>query len=381
MCISATLSRGLGNLICKNNFQLFAQRFYVLVRAEVHLMGEEMKRIAVLSALAFALSGCVGNPDFDLRVKDSEYGSAVFRVASIMANVKCELWEAANSVQELPSFRNDTDLKPRDSDRPEPGREFNLQNIFSAVAYVGEMSITLDATEKAGTTPSANFFGWGSEAHPLSVTAEASLSEVGHRESTTYHSVDFERLVKGNDVPAAFPPRAPCRTGTELSGPLKIREILQAGLVASDMNDLSVWPGNVSNPGAKGSGVEDKYSAGQIHAVIDFTTVSSVSGGPTWSLRHFEGPGKGLLSASRVAKHQLIFTFIPICIREKHQRITTTATLPYEYKPKLPRGAPRWANYLPPCGTPSAAENKAAALGRAHNVNILERSRELRILQ
>lgn len=109
MCFSATLSRGLGNLICKNNFQLFAQRFYVLVCAEVHLMGEEMKRIAVLSALAFALSGCVGNPDFDIRVKDSEYGSAVFRVASIMANVKCELWEAANSVQELPSFRNDTD--------------------------------------------------------------------------------------------------------------------------------------------------------------------------------------------------------------------------------------------------------------------------------
>ncbi len=338
-----------------------------------------MMRVALLSAISLTLSGCVGNPDFDLRVKDSEYGSAVFRIASIMANVKCELWEAANSEQELPSFHNDTDLRRRETEQAEPDRVFNLKNIFSTIAYVGEMSITLDATERSGVSPSAHFFGWGSDARPLSVDAEASLSGVGHRESTTYHSVDFERLVQGEDVPAAKPPAAPCRTGTELSGPLKIVEILQAGLVASDMNDISVWPGNASNPGAGKGGVGDRYSAGQIHAVVDFTTVSSISGGPTWSLRHFEGPGKGLLNASRVAKHQLIFTFIPICIRNKYQRIK--ATLPHEYEPKLPRGSPRWANYLPPCGTARAAETRAVALGRAHDVNVMERSRELRILQ
>ncbi len=156
-----------------------------------------MMRVALLSAISLTLSGCVGNPDFDLRVKDSEYGSAVFRIASIMANVKCELWEAANSEQELPSFHNDTDLRRRETEQAEPDRVFNLKNIFSTIAYVGEMSITLDATERSGVSPSAHFFGWGSDARPLSVDAEASLSGVGHRESTTYHSVDFERLVQG----------------------------------------------------------------------------------------------------------------------------------------------------------------------------------------
>ncbi|PDT46673.1 hypothetical protein CO661_17375 [Sinorhizobium fredii] len=167
-----------------------------------------------MAALGLSLTSCAGNPELDLTAKHSEYGSTVFRVASIMANVKCELWDAANSRKELPSFENDTDLPLRDLNKPEPGREFNLRNIFSAVAYVGEMSITLDATERTGTSPSTNFFGSGSQAHPLSVSADASINSAGHRESTTYHSVDFERLVEGPDVPVADPPGAPCRRGS-----------------------------------------------------------------------------------------------------------------------------------------------------------------------
>ncbi|WP_143565699.1 hypothetical protein [Sinorhizobium fredii] len=144
------------------------------------------------------------------------------------------------------------------------------------------------------------------------------------------------------------------------------------------MNDISVWPKNASNPGAGDQGVGGKYSAGQIHAVIDFTTSANISGGPTWSLTNYEGPGKNLLSATRVAKHQLIFTFIPICIRNKHRQVT--AVPPFQYSPELPHGTPRWANFLPSCSSSKAALTKANALQSAHDVNVQERSREIRIL-
>ncbi len=330
-----------------------------------------MKRIIISSVTAFGLASCNTVPPFELAVSEKTYGAPITRVASIMANLKCELWTAANDREAMPQFENDISLEREKHSVPEPDRVFNLQNIFAAIEYVGEIELTIDAEQTTGSSPSLSFPGLGSDANPLTIGVNASVSEKGHRANTTYHSVDFERLVEGKEQRAAKAPSLPCGRGTELGGHLGIKENLKMGIVASSMNDLSVWPKNASNPGAgTDTGVESKYTVGQIHASIDFTTTTSVSGGPNWELTHFEGPNsnEGLFNHKRQALNQVTFTFLPICIRGKFTGTKTKAG--WQYTPPLPQGTPGWANYLPPCNS-IGIQQRAAALNSAHQTNIM----------
>ncbi|MGX9992611.1 hypothetical protein ACS4RR_026350 (plasmid) [Rhizobium sp. Z1P35] len=332
-----------------------------------------MFRLLAIMATAGVVAGCTAAPPFDLAVSDRLYGAPIMRIASTMANLKCELWTAANDKDPMPQFETDIPLKKEDHKPPEPWRVFNLQNIFRAIEYVGEVQLMVDAEQTTGSSPSLSFPGLGSAAHPLTIGLDASVSEKGHRANTTYHSVDFERLVKGTarEQGTATPPTLPCGRGAELSGPLGIKDNLQMGLVASKMNDLSVWPKNASNSGvAPDAGVGAEYTVGQIHAVIDFTTTTSINGGPSWELTHFVGPnsGEGLFNHKRQALNQVSFTFLPICIRDSFKGVKVSER--WEYTPALPQGTPGWANYLPPCSAPEIRRSKAAALGAAHTTNI-----------
>ncbi|WP_063476020.1 hypothetical protein [Rhizobium anhuiense] len=330
-----------------------------------------MKIVMILLLGTTTLASCSSVPEFDLATSEKTYGSPIIRVASIMANLKCELYAAANDDKELPQFENDTALALERHEIPVESRKFTLRNIFKAIEYVGEVELTIDATQTSGMSPSLSFPGLGSAAHPLSIGVDGALSEKGHRSNTTYHSIDFERLVKGPEQRTAPRPKGKCGQGSELRGNLGLVENLKMGLVASSMNDLSVFPGNASNPGAGDNGVDDKYTAGQIHAVIDFTTTTSVSGGPTWELEHFVGPNsnEGLFNHKREALNQISFTFLPICIRGTYRGSRQGAR--WKYEPRLPQGTPAWADYLPPCSAPEAAGAKSKAVNRAHDINIM----------
>lgn len=329
-----------------------------------------MKNIVYSAIAAASLVGCTSVPAFDLAADNKSYGSPIVRIASIMANLKCELHQAANDQTEMPQFMNDTSLKLATRGIPTRERRFTLKNIFSAIAYVGEVELTIDATHTNGSNPSLKFPGLGTGTSPLTIGVSAAVSEKGHRSNTTYHSIDFERLVEGPEQPVAQAPTGPCGTGPELRGRLGIEENLKMGLVASSMNDISVWPGNASYPGAPDGGVEAKYTAGRIHAVIDFTTTTSLSGGPTWELRRFIGPnsGEGLFNHKREALNQIAFTFLPLCIRDRYRG--TKMRERWEYLPPLPQGTPGWANYLPPCNDKNIRLRKARALNEAHDTNI-----------
>lgn len=331
-----------------------------------------MIRIIAISTVLL-VGGCASPPPFDLSASDKTYGAPIMRIASIMANLKCELWAAANDRQPMPQFENEIPLRLEAHKPPEPGRVFNLQNIFRAIEYVGEVQLMVDAEQTTGASPSLSFPDLGSAAHPLKIVLDASVSEKGHRANTTYHSVDFARLVKGTvrEQITATPPTLPCVKGSELSGSLGIKDNLQMGIVASKMNDLSVWPKNASHSGvAPDAGVGAEYTVGQIHAVIDFTTTTSVSGGPSWEMTNFVGPnsGEGLFHHKRSALNQLSFTFLPICIRDSFKGVRDGKR--WDYTPPLPQGTPGWANYLPPCSAPDVTRRKATALGAAHNTNI-----------
>ncbi|MBO0132289.1 hypothetical protein [Agrobacterium burrii] len=328
-----------------------------------------MRKSGYLIVAGTMLSGCTNVPAFDLTPTEKAYGSPIVRVASIMANLKCELWDAANSHEEMPQFLNDPSLRLADRVTDDESRKFTMKNIFGAIAYVGEVELTIDATQTTGSNPSLSFPGLGSSAHPFEIGVNAEVSQKGHRSNTTYHSVDFERLVAGSEQPPAAKPSVPCGQGRELAGRIGLEENLKMGLVASSMNDISVWPKSASYPNVS-STVEDKYTGGQIHAVIDFTTTMSVSGGPSWELKHFEGPNSdsGLFNHRREALNQVAFTFLPVCIRDAYAG-TRNGTR-WEYKPKLPHGTPAWANYLPPCRAPGVAQRKNQALNQAHDTNI-----------
>lgn len=329
-----------------------------------------MSKFGYLILAGTVLSGCTNVPAFDLTPTDTAYGSPIVRVASIMANLKCELHEAANSREPMPQFLNDPSLKPADRTTDDETRKFTMKNIFGAIAYVGEVELTIDATQTTGSNPSLSFPSLGSKAHPLEFGVNAEVSQKGHRSNTTYHSVDFERLVEGSEQPAATPPSVPCGQGRELAGRIGLEENLKMGLVASSMNDISVWPNKASYPDASGT-VEDKYTGGQIHAVIDFTTTMSVSGGSSWELTHFVGPNSdsGLFNHKREALNQVAFTFLPVCIRAAYKG-TSKDQIRWEYEPKLPHGTPGWANYLPPCKAPGVGQRKTRALNQAHDTNI-----------
>ncbi|TAV92058.1 hypothetical protein [Rhizobium leguminosarum] len=329
-----------------------------------------MRNLSTPALTVAMLASCTAVPPFDLATSEQTYGSPVIKIASIMANMKCELYTAANDENPLPLYINDRPLRPRTLPNPKPDQRFSLKNIFSAIEYVGEVELTIDATHTDGLSPSLSFPGLGSDKNPLAIGVEGGVSEIGHRANKTYHSVDFERLVEGTEQRPAARPTIPCAAGSELHGRLGLEDNLKMGIVASSMNDLSVWPGNASNPGA-GSSVGNEYTAGRIHAVVDFTTTTRVSGGPNWELTHFVGPNSnsGLFNHKREALNQLTFTFIPICIRDKY-RGTKGKEGRWEYSPSLPYGTPAWANYLSPCSKISP-QTKSRALSDAHQTNIM----------
>ena len=291
------------------------------------------------------------------------------RLASIVANLKCELFAAVNNTAPLRLFY---DSPKYDGEIPvrHTYRTATLKDILSAVEYIGGISVQMEATNTVGSNPTAKFSKWGAAKYPLSLDLNASISEASHLQNTYYFSADFARLYAENDtVPAKFHPDSVnevanrtgivpgCGKGNELEGKMRLYGTISSAIVASDMNDISVWPKNADYPNAADSALDAKYT-GEIDTTVDFTTTSSFSGGPTWDFTHVSLPNgnDGLLNANRIAKNELQAVFLPICITSRFHPINSAK--PYRYKPDLPAGTPRWAYFLPQCNTPEAVKNK-----------------------
>jgi hypothetical protein len=324
----------------------------------------------ILIPCAF-LTACGVTPEFYSGGSDQTSESETqVRIASIIANFKCELFEAVNNEKPIPLFYDTPaysgkiPVRPLRHDKPE--LEFTLKNIFSAIEYVGGVSLTLDATNTLGSNPMAKFSKWGAAKYPLSLNLNASISEASHLQNHYYFSADFSRLVGDQGSKASFhPPLTTQKTSAvpgcggshELEGKLRLQGTLANGIMLGDQNDISVWPGNADYPSAAKSALDAKYS-GEIDTTVDFTTTTSFNGGPTWDFTHVSLPSgnDGLLNATRVAKNELSAVFFPICISTKYH--VKNSSKPFEYSPQLPNGTPRWANFLPQCGTTAAAESK-----------------------
>lgn len=368
-----------------------------------------------------ALVGCTTIPSFTLSNNSSPAPSGP-KVAALMANLKCELWDAVHDTSPLPVYKDLPNLDPKSFDAS-PDRVFNLKNIFEEIAYVASAQFTLDVTATSAFNPSLNFVNPYTATTNLTLSVGGQLSDVPHRNLNLYTSVDSERLIASPVSPlyaslpdpivktmAAQTPvadadptseMANCNSGSELGGRLGLKEVLATSLIAERMNDIAVLQagssGNLVNQGT----APDKfnlYSFGQIATQIDFTITEAINGGPNWTLTHFKGPGGStagpFLNLNRQVKDTLVITFLPVCIRQKYvplrwitgtdveKKPNTPWKYPIEYRSSIPGpdrpeaaghmdvGTPLWANYLPPCNSPSGKQNKEEGTAKA-TVNTL----------
>jgi hypothetical protein len=219
------------------------------------------------------------------------------KVASLIANMKCSLWHAANSDEILPWYNNNPALldgpnatrnriktKEADKDDTDPlerGRAFTLHNMLQEIEYVGEATLTLEVTNTGAFNPSFGATKYYSgtiegDINPTmaSLAVAGTYSDAADRFVTLEASIDFSRMVpieregKPSTSPATdakdeqngdpyvadpFNMQAPaptkpahqtidmkssCASGSDLQGDLKLVEPLGMGLVAASMNDI-----------------------------------------------------------------------------------------------------------------------------------------------
>jgi hypothetical protein len=319
---------------------------------------------AMSGVLACALTGC-GLPPLmlgeNLSMAVAPSGPSV---AALVANIKCELWEAANDTTKLPYYKDLPGLPPHEpSHHPSPDREFNLHNLFVEIEYVADYKLTLQVTDTGALNPSANFIkNLPAAGTNLTLAVGGQLSEQADRFIDIYQSVDFSRLVGSPENPrytavrkvpghldkpfpkisdrlAELPEQieggpSPCSHGALLGGRLGLKEALATYAITSRMQDVAVLlsPSGSSSGGTLyGQQISltgfNGYAFGQMDSQIDFTILMDVNGGPEWTLATFKGPtvtgggganGQGLLNFSRQAKDTVLVTVIPVCIRAKY---------------------------------------------------------------
>lgn len=358
--------------------------------------------LLITGASAQLLLGCTHIPALVVFNRAPGPAPAGPKVASLVANLKCELWSAATSDEVLPSYRDDLTLVTRNKPSAEPDRAFTMRNFFTEVEYVGLASYTLDVTEASSLNPIAT---WSQYYHPptgvfpatgATLSVGGQLSETAHRFINFNSSVDFGRLVDSQPSAAmsdpakklqknlAAPPTGACDRGAELGGNLGLKETLATGLIAAAMNDIAVFPSAEITPTAPfqvsgiapGISIPATYPFGQISVQIDFTIIGNVNGGPNWILQYFRGAGGnplGLVNLNRQVKDTVAITFVPVCMRAKYiaKLDDTTKTLkwPHQYIPKPIEGSPGWINFLPLCKDINRDQAVANAVAKAKENN------------
>jgi len=376
-------------------------------------MNQRIARNVVFSTL-LTFGGCTSIPSFVIN-KDSSFikGSdqsvseaapAGPKIASLVANLKCELWNAANSTTTLPFYEDDPSLTTKNHTVKSPEQIYNLRNIFSEIEYIAEATFTLDVVDTSSFNPTAVLTRpLQAVSGLLPATSEVlsvggSLSEAPHRYIQFNEAIDFSRLVgpmpgfpessKLARAPALCAESQKNPKGGELQGDLGLKETLASGMIAATMSDISVHPvgADTSTPTIQGAResieVSSNNTFGLISAQIDFTIVANINGGPTWALRYFKGPGgsnQGLINLNRQTKDTLLITFVPVCIRRPAPPTDSTTTasitgrIDYDkISPPMVDGTPGWANYLPSCNAAGQNSGSAAATAGKQVNNILQ---------
>ena len=109
----------------------------------------------VLVVLLCAVSSCALPPLTFLQGPALDATPSGPTVAALVANVKCQLWEAVNNTDPLPYYEDVPALTAR-SFPSDLNRDFNLRNLFVEIEYVADFKLTLQVTDTGALNPSVN---------------------------------------------------------------------------------------------------------------------------------------------------------------------------------------------------------------------------------
>jgi uncharacterized membrane protein YgcG len=419
------------------------------------------RKLTVALSSSF-LIGCSELPPFVLTDDQSVPAAPLGpKVASLIANLKCELWDIANDDRSLlPYYRDVVALSLHDTDAEKRPIDpyFTLKSFFQQIDYVATATYTIDVFQTAAANPSINsIVPFSNPMFNFTLAVGGQLSDTAHRNTNLNSSVDFMRLVESDqnplfkakksfEFPLARDPTGdhkgyldpgdtyPCDRGSQLGGRLGLKETVATGAITANMNDVAVFePPSVGSVHGTSIANASQYILGQFSAQIDFTITVGLNGGPNWTLSHFKGPSAtsmgngsgsgsggssssaggasggggssgstgagggggngsggipGTLGFNRQTKDTVIVTFIPVCIRQEDYPIDLPKVVdrkqiwnyPINYvrydidlrsdRLSMGVGTPGWANYLPPCNSEQAQENRALAPGRAFSTNL-----------
>jgi hypothetical protein len=237
------------------------------------------------------LAGCAGQ--LPRLADDGGDGALAPRVSHMVQQVQCEVIEAIG--------------KGRDSGGP-------LAALGALTLAVG-VDLTLDVTDRGSFNPTLGFID--PRADGVGNVTVGIGGQVGREQHRNIH-VTFT-VVAGPQAASEGRLRGcrEMRTASGLRGKLGIEEIIGTGLpfvAGAPLAANSFSPDHPYLLPAVGigpaKGAPDDPDPPTFGTTVEFTLVYGVSGGPTWTLTHFVGPGVGLLEARRTAKDTLVLAFV-----------------------------------------------------------------------
>ncbi|NOJ40889.1 hypothetical protein [Bradyrhizobium australiense] len=205
--------------------------------------------IGLLAVSAIALSACAGVPELDIR--------SPVTVANIIDRIQCEAYRGTLHNPRLRTGR-----------------------------WVGAADLYLQVDDSGGFTPSLTYVAPLAEAG-TQWTIGASGTVKRARQRVYNESITFEMAnLNGNSCDKVV-------SQYDLAGDLGIEETLYIAAHSFDGQDRVKFA--------------EKEAVGQ---TIQFVLTKNISGGPTWTLKHFIGAGP-IAAAERIDTHKLIVSFAP----------------------------------------------------------------------
>ena len=235
--------------------------------------GARVLKFVRLGATALTVASVCGRglPSFTLYSDRSlQVAPAGPSVAALIANVKCELWEAANDTTQLPYYE-DTPAMKEEHFADDSDRNFTLKILFEEIEHVAELKLT------GAVNPSANSITPYSNANTnMTLAVCGQLAESADRILDILQSIDFQRLVASPEESSVCPGHYGWRLQIHLQrerGATSPPPSCHVG-----RNRRTCWdPGAERDPGRRGNRLKDARRRGS-HQQHD---------GPNWcSLWH-----------------------------------------------------------------------------------------------
>lgn len=250
------------------------------------IRASQVAATAALSACLLSM-GCTSLPSFERLGSYKSEADVGPTVSDLVTHIQCEIRDALLD----PDHRFD-DLRES--------------------LYVTYASLTLDVTNTQGLSPTLNFINpLATEGTNVTLNLGAQLSGTQHRDiNETFTLVidsDSEEMARLASEAVANRCK-PLSSPRGLRGNLGIKEILAAG-IRQNTNELNIFPVPKPEDSEAGKVALSGSLIPNFGYTIDFTIVYGLSGGPTWTLTHFNGPGDSFANYQRTVKDTLFISF------------------------------------------------------------------------